>query len=133
MTQPAISTNNTNPTIPSYQHIINGHAVNSDSHILSRNSSNLADVLGQFPVASKEQVREACNAAKIAFEQWRKTPAPVRGELIGQIGKVLEREKEALSQLLTREMGKTLKEARGDVQEAIDTAKPYPQRCPIKS
>jgi alpha-ketoglutaric semialdehyde dehydrogenase len=114
-------TSNTNDTINTYQHIINGHAVDSANHVLSHNSSKLADILGRFPVASKDQVREACNAAKIAFEQWRKTPAPVRGELIGQIGKVLEREKEALSQLLCREMGKTLKEARGDVQEAIDT------------
>ena len=41
--------------------------------------------------------------------------------MIGNIGKAIEREKESLSRLVTREMGKTLKEARGDVQEAIDT------------
>jgi acyl-CoA reductase-like NAD-dependent aldehyde dehydrogenase len=104
-----------------FSHLIGGQSVASDTTFLSRNSSNMEDVLGEFPEASKEQVRQACQAARAAFEQWRSTPAPVRGEIIGNIGKAIEREKEALSRLVTREMGKTLKEARGDVQEAIDT------------
>jgi len=89
----------------------------------SRNSSRLADVLGVFPEATREQVREACVAARAAFPAWSKTPAPVRGELIGRLGEGLAREKEALARLVTREMGKTLKEARGSVQEAIDTCR----------
>jgi alpha-ketoglutaric semialdehyde dehydrogenase len=104
-----------------YANIIGGKTVSSAKTFLSRNSSNLEDVLGEFPEASLEQVRDACVAAKKGFEVWRKTPAPIRGQIIGNIGKAIEREKEALSQLLSREMGKTLKEARGDVQEAIDT------------
>jgi alpha-ketoglutaric semialdehyde dehydrogenase len=104
-----------------YSNIIGGQSVSSQNTFLSRNSSNLADILGEFPESSLEQVREACEAAKKGFEIWRKTPAPIRGQIIGNIGKAIEREKEALSQLLSREMGKTLKEARGDVQEAIDT------------
>ncbi|MDA0700158.1 MAG: aldehyde dehydrogenase family protein, partial [bacterium] len=61
--------------------------------------------------------------ARAAFPAWSKTPAPVRGELIGRLGESLAREKEALARLVTREMGKTLKEARGSVQEAIDTCR----------
>jgi len=104
-----------------FSNFIGGQAVDSPTTFLSRNSSNLEDVIGEFPEAAKDQVRQACEAARRAFGAWRSTPAPVRGELIGSIGKSIEREKEALSRLVSREMGKTLKEARGDVQEAIDT------------
>lgn len=104
-----------------FTHIIDGKPVDSPSAFLSRNSSDLEDVIGAFPEATREQVRAACAAARRAFATWGKTPAPIRGQIIGSIGKAIEREKEALSRLVSREMGKTLKEARGDVQEAIDT------------
>ncbi len=104
-----------------FHHLINNLPVDSKQTFLSRNSSNLSDVLGEFPIADKAQVRAACLAAHAAATQWRNTPAPVRGEIIGNMGAAIAREKEALSQLVTREMGKTLREARGDVQEAIDT------------
>jgi len=104
-----------------FHHLIHGQPIDSPTHFLSRNSSNLSDVLGEFPEAGTDQVREACVAARNAFDKWRNTPAPVRGEIIGNIGTALLREKEHQSRLVTREMGKTLKEARGDVQEAIDT------------
>ncbi len=104
-----------------FYHRINGEDVDSNSTFLSKNASQLDDVLGEFPQASKEQVRQACQAAKRAFLDWRAMPAPLRGELLGNLGSVLQREEEALSQLLCREIGKPLPEARGDVQEAIDT------------
>ena len=104
-----------------FQHLIGGAGVDSPTHTLSRNSSNLEDILGEFPNATREQVRLACQTARDAAAEWRRTPAPIRGEIIGNIGAAIAREKEALSHLVTREMGKTLKEARGDVQEAIDT------------
>ncbi|ADI15339.1 aldehyde dehydrogenase family protein [Truepera radiovictrix] len=107
--------------VKTFGNLIGDREVGSEQTFASRNASELSDVLGHFPEATKEQVREACLVAREAFRSWSKTPAPVRGELIGTIGKALEREKEALSRLATREMGKTLKEARGDVQEAIDT------------
>lgn len=102
-------------------HLIDGRAVPSQRTFLSRNASHLADIIAEVPDATREQVREACLAAQSAFQTWRRTPAPIRGDIIGKLGKALEREKEHLSRLLTREVGKTLKEARGDVQEAIDT------------
>ena len=104
-----------------FGNLIGNQKVMSDRTFESRNSSDLSDVLGSFPEATEAQIREACEVAQEAFKSWSKTPAPIRGELIGTIGKALEREKESLSRLATREMGKTLKEARGDVQEAIDT------------
>lgn len=104
-----------------YYHLIDGREVDSTETTLSHNSSDLADIVGEFPVATREQVREACMAARRASDAWKNTPAPVRGEIIGAIGAAIAREKESLSRLVAREMGKTLKEARGDVQEAIDT------------
>ncbi len=104
-----------------FGHIIAGKEVHSPATFESRNASRHADVVATFPEATLDQVREACVAARLALTGWRRTPAPVRGVIIGQIGRAIEREKESLSRLMSREMGKTLKEARGDVQEAIDT------------
>lgn len=104
-----------------YPHLYAGREVPGGNTFLSRNSSDLSDVLGAFPEATEEQVREAAQAARDAFPGWSGTPAPIRGQVIGLIGQAIEEQKEALSRLVTREMGKTLKEARGDVQEAIDT------------
>ncbi len=104
-----------------FGHIIAGKEVHSPATFESRNASRHADLVATFPEATLDQVREACVAARQALAGWRRTPAPVRGVIIGQIGRAIEREEESLSRLMSREMGKTLKEARGDVQEAIDT------------
>jgi alpha-ketoglutaric semialdehyde dehydrogenase len=106
-----------------FGNLIGGQQVASPTTFESRSSSVHADVVGVFPEATKEQVREACAVARRAFGTWSTTPAPIRGEVIGKVGDALEREKESLSRLVTREMGKTLREARGSVQEAIDTCR----------
>jgi acyl-CoA reductase-like NAD-dependent aldehyde dehydrogenase len=64
---------------------------------------------------------EACRAAREAQGAWARTPAPVRGRAIQQIGRLVEDNKEALSRLITREIGKPIAESRGEVQEVIDT------------
>src|SRR5690606_4062550 len=53
---------------------------------------------------------------------WRLMPAPRRGEILYTVAAILQERKEAISRLMTQEMGKVLSEARGDVQEAIDMA-----------
>ena len=55
-----------------------------------------------------------------AYEGWRLTPAPKRGEILFRVGQLLVERKEELTELMAREMGKVIAEARGDVQEAID-------------
>jgi alpha-ketoglutaric semialdehyde dehydrogenase len=80
------------------------------------------DAIGTFPLSGEEDVKSAVEAAKAAFEEWRLVPAPKRGEILFRFGELLKGEKEDLSQLMSREMGKVLAEARGDVQEAIDMA-----------
>jgi acyl-CoA reductase-like NAD-dependent aldehyde dehydrogenase len=76
--------------------------------------------IGLFPKSGAEDVDRAVRAAQAAYEDWRLEPAPKRGEILMRFARVLEREKEALTDLMTREMGKVKAEAGGDVQEAID-------------
>jgi aldehyde dehydrogenase (NAD+) len=65
---------------------------------------------------------DACRTARDAQKAWATTPAPVRGRVVEQIGRLVEANSEALAALVTREIGKPLAEARGEVQEVIDTA-----------
>jgi acyl-CoA reductase-like NAD-dependent aldehyde dehydrogenase len=87
-----------------------------------RNPADLDDLLGEVACSDAADVDDAVDAAKAAYPEWFATPMPKRGELIRRIGMLLETHKDDLAQLMTREMGKTLKEARGDVQEGIDFA-----------
>ena len=64
---------------------------------------------------------DACRAARAAQPGWAAVPAPVRGRAIQHLGRLVEENQEALSQLLTHEIGKPIAESRGEVQEVIDT------------
>ena len=74
------------------------------------------------PASSAADVDSAVAAARDGFSRWSRVPAPARGEILLEAGRVLTRRKEELAVCMAREMGKRLEEARGDVQEAIDTA-----------
>ncbi|MCE9584572.1 MAG: aldehyde dehydrogenase family protein, partial [Planctomycetes bacterium] len=87
-----------------------------------RNPADDGDVIGEVPRSDASDVDAAVKAAAKAFKTWRLVPAPKRGEMMGRVAQILRERKEELSQLLTREMGKVIEEARGDVQESIDTA-----------
>src|SRR5947199_10344726 len=76
--------------------------------------------IGAFPRSTADDVDRAVSAARAAYDGWRLTPAPKRGEILFRVAQILEREKAALTDLVTREMGKVKAEAGGDVQEAID-------------
>jgi acyl-CoA reductase-like NAD-dependent aldehyde dehydrogenase len=78
------------------------------------------EILGTVPEADAAAVDAAVEKARVAYEDWRLVPAPRRGEILFRFAQVLEREKPALTDLMTREMGKVKAEAGGDVQEAID-------------
>jgi alpha-ketoglutaric semialdehyde dehydrogenase len=88
----------------------------------NHNPANRHDLIGLFPASSPEDVNGAVQAAKKAFALWRLVPAPKRGEILYRVGELLRRHKEEIARGMTREMGKILKETRGDVQEGIDTA-----------
>ncbi|MEO0074895.1 MAG: aldehyde dehydrogenase family protein [candidate division WOR-3 bacterium] len=106
-----------------YKNFINGKYLPSSSGKTYKNlnPANTDDVVGIFPLSESEDVNKAVRAAKNAYEKWRKVPAPQRGEIIRKATEILIKRKEELARIMTREMGKVLKETRGDVQEAIDT------------
>ena len=110
------------PKVKGYN-IINGQLRTSSdgSTFTSRNPALLVDVLGEFPLSTRDDVHEAIAAARAAFTGWAATPAPTRGQIIGNMGRLLMEHKDAIVALETREIGKTLKESAGSVQEAIDT------------
>jgi alpha-ketoglutaric semialdehyde dehydrogenase len=85
------------------------------------NPADTRDVVGVFQKSGKEDVEAAVDAARRAFEKWRLVPAPRRAEIIYRAAQMLIERKEDYARDMTREMGKVLKETRGDVQEAIDT------------
>ncbi len=80
------------------------------------------ELLGDFPLSDQHDVDAAVSAARGAFAHWRRVPAPKRGELLFRVGELMKQHKEELARTMTREMGKVLKETRGDVQEGIDMA-----------
>jgi alpha-ketoglutaric semialdehyde dehydrogenase len=85
------------------------------------NPADTRDVVGIFQKSNAEDVNAAVDAAKRAYAKWRLVPAPRRAEIVYAASRVLEERKEEYSRDMTREMGKILKETRGDTQEAIDT------------
>jgi len=88
----------------------------------NRNPADTSDLIGLWPRSGREDVERAVRSARRGFEAWRKVPAPHRGDVLRRVGDLLVARKEELARVMTREMGKVLKETRGDVQEGIDTA-----------
>jgi aldehyde dehydrogenase (NAD+) len=86
------------------------------------NPADTRDVIGRFPMSDATDVNRAVASAQRGFQQWRRTPAPARGDVLRRVGDLLAARKEEIADLMTREMGKPLAETRGDVQEGIDTA-----------
>src|SRR5438034_1155741 len=106
-----------------FQNYIDGEWVDAASgETFESTSPANGDTIGVFPRSSAADVERAVAAAKHAYEDWRLVPAPRRGEILFRFAHLLSEQKEDLAQLMTREMGKVLAEARGDVQEAIDMA-----------
>ena len=110
------------PKVKGYN-IINGQLTlaSDNSTFVSKNPAVLADELGEFPLSTRSDVHDAIAAARSALTGWAATPAPTRGQIIGNMGRLLMEYKEDLVRLQAREIGKTLKECGGEIQEAIDT------------
>jgi alpha-ketoglutaric semialdehyde dehydrogenase len=109
---------------PVYHNLIAGAFVpaRSGKTFVSTNPADTEELVGEFAESAAEDVDDAVGAAAEAFRTWRLVPAPKRAEILFRTGELLAERKEAYAQAMTREMGKVLRETRGDVQEAIDTA-----------
>ena len=107
-----------------FKNFIDGEWVESSTGetFENRNPADTREVVGIFQKSGKEDVDAAIAAAGRAFAKWRRVPAPRRAEVVYKAAEMLIERKEEYSRDMTREMGKILKETRGDVQEAIDTA-----------
>lgn len=78
--------------------------------------------LANVVLSTKEDVAFAVEKAKKAQKEWALVPAPKRADYLYEIGRLMKERKEHLAQVLTKEMGKVIEEARGEVQEGIDMA-----------
>lgn len=77
-------------------------------------------LIGSVTAADKDSYEKVIQTAEAAFKEWRSKPAPHRGEIVRQIGEALRKYKEPLGKLVSYEMGKSLQEGYGEVQEMID-------------
>jgi acyl-CoA reductase-like NAD-dependent aldehyde dehydrogenase len=111
-------------SVRTYQLFIAGEWVDSVSGATfeSLNPADRRDVVGRFQAGNAADVAMAIRAAEMVLPRWKATPAPKRGEILYRFGALMAEHKERLARAMTREMGKVLPEARGDVQEGIDIA-----------
>ncbi len=105
----------------SFRNFIGGEWVDAVSgETFESVSPATGEPIGVFPRSGPEDVDRAVEAARAAQEEWRLVPAPARGEILYRFGALVREHKDELALLMSREMGKVLPEAGGDVQEAID-------------
>ena len=77
-------------------------------------------LIGKVYTTSRDEYEQVMKASQEAFVEWRKMPAPQRGEIVRQIGNRLRKYKRELGMIVSYEMGKVLEEGMGEVQEMID-------------
>src|SRR4029453_9829804 len=92
----------------------------SGKRIPDRNPADATEVIGEAPASNAVEAASACESAARAFEGWRATPAPKRGQLLYAAQRGMEVRRQELAEILTREEGKTLAESLGEIQRAIN-------------
>jgi aldehyde dehydrogenase (NAD+) len=105
-----------------YRSFIGGKWIDgsSETTLPNINPADINDVIGEARLCTRDDTRRAIEAAYDAFKEWRNTPAPVRGRILTLAARLMEEHKEELAQMLTREEGKIIAEARGEVQRATN-------------
>jgi aldehyde dehydrogenase (NAD+) len=105
-----------------YRNFIDGEwvAAESGDTFEVRNPADTSDVVGEFQQSSTADAERAIEAAAAAQEGWAETPAPQRGAVLRAVGEEIAARADELAETLTREEGKTLAEASGEVQRAVD-------------
>jgi aldehyde dehydrogenase (NAD+) len=96
------------------------HDVASKGKTITSSSPVDGKIIASVVTADKEAYETIIAKAQQAFTEWRTWPAPKRGEIVRQIGEALRTHKQSLGQLVSYEMGKSLQEGYGEVQEMID-------------
>jgi acyl-CoA reductase-like NAD-dependent aldehyde dehydrogenase len=110
-----------------YDNFIGGEWVPSQSGrtFTTQNPADVQEVVAEYTMSGQPDVAAAVGAAQAAFSGWAKTTAVARGRILSKASQILEGRRAELAELLTREEGKTLGEATGEVQRAIDIFRFY--------
>ena len=98
-------------------------------HAVSRNPAT-AEVIGEFPFDSDQQLEVALERAAAGFTGWRRTPVAMRSEALRRLAQAMSERQEALAQTITAEMGKPITQARGEVSKCIDLCRFYAEQGP---
>ena len=107
-------------SVQTFRNYIGGEWVESAKTFENRNPANTDEVVGLFSKGSATDVADAAAAASAAFPAWSAMPAPARGNLLFKAADILDRKFDQLGADMTREEGKTLPEAKGEVRRAIN-------------
>src|SRR5947209_10100768 len=99
---------------------IDGEWITAGDTFENRNPANTDEVVGLFVKGSPADVERAAEAAGRALPAWSVMPAPARGNLLFKVADILERKFDEISADMTREEGKTLPEAKGEVRRSIN-------------
>src|SRR4051794_30898325 len=110
----------TQNNIPHFANYINGAWSANGKTFENRNPANTDEVVGLFAKGSAADMNPAVEAAAAAFPAWSSMPAPARGNILYKAADILEKKFDQLGAEMTREEGKTLPEAKGEVRRAIN-------------
>lgn len=99
------------------------------THALSINPAN-GETISSLPWATTAEVDIAISLADTAFRQWRKTPVAQRADALRAIGRALRERAEEMAQCITREMGKPINQARGEVAKSANLCDWYAEHGP---
>ncbi|MBD2098721.1 L-glutamate gamma-semialdehyde dehydrogenase [Trichocoleus sp. FACHB-591] len=108
-----------------YWPLINGEYQQTEAQVDSVNPSNPTEVIGRIGLMSQAQADKAIAAAKVAFPAWQRTPAQQRANILRKAADLLNQRRAELAAWIVLEVGKPLREADGEVSEAIDFCRYY--------
>ncbi len=97
----------------------------SDRMVKNVNPADPKDVISEFPGATAKDTERAIEAARKAFEGWKRTPGPERGRILWRAADIARRRADEIAELMTREEGKIRREARGEVMKGISLIEYY--------
>jgi len=105
---------------PAFSNYIDGRWTDSGAQFENRNPADTGEVVGLFSKGSAADIEEAAGAASKALPAWAGLNAPARGAFLFKAADILDRRFDQLAADMTREEGKTLPEAKGEVRRAIN-------------
>ena len=101
-------------------HLINGEAFADNGRTADVYNPSTGEVIHQVPLASRDTVQKAIDAAKAAFPAWRNTPPAKRAQVLFRFKQLLEQNEQRIVQLISEEHGKTLEDASGELKRGIE-------------